>query len=142
MNIFDRLKEKARDYDSSEIPNSKRVKRSKLLSCVCVKTKKRFIIRLDKKGSEKYWHAAYAFPSEILLGDDTAIVHKREKILIGDNLPEYNGCPFCGGNIFAFCSCGNIFCSNIDKGYLKCPVCNKTDYYTPAILHNVRSFTF
>lgn len=122
--------------------STQRTKESKLLMCKCSKTKKDFVIRIDRKITESNWKKAYAFPFHPTMKGDSSIVGKDEQLnIIGDSA-NWNGCPFCGGKCTLFCCCGGIFCGHSVNGRFTCPVCGRTDYYSSATKFDVKSSAF
>lgn len=103
-----------------------RTKESKLLSCKCANTKKDYFLRIDKKIGEDSWHFAYAFPFHESLRGDSSVATKKEKINIGRDYPEWNGCPYCKQKVAIFCECGTIFCCKQIGDVVTCPGCNQT----------------
>lgn len=139
--MFGRKKEVSRSAQQMR-NNSQRTKESKLLMCKCAKTKKDFVIRIDRRIAESDWEMAYAFPFHPTMKDDSSIVQKNEKLNIVRDADDWNGCPFCGEKSTLFCSCGGIFCNHTNSGRLTCPICGKTDYYSPATKFDVKSSAF
>lgn len=94
----------------------------------CWKTKKKFGIRVEKRNGD--WYLTWAFKiTESQIESEGYAQNKISGNFYFNS--KYPGCPYCGNNGYAKCSCGKMYCLQ-DQEPSICPWCGKScnEYYT------------
>ena len=114
--------------------------RAKVMLCRCStippeeRAKNLFGMRIEERN--KIWYRTWAFKiSEEKAKNEGWDAERFTSSL--NALPEYNGCPYCGGFSLAQCSCGKLFCfgnrrrenTNYGTIEMECPWCNQIGVY-------------
>jgi hypothetical protein len=87
---------------------------------------KTFGIRIEEQRGD--WVRTWAFK----IDEDKAKREGFDKTPATGTLnltPEYPGCPYCGTNNLAQCSCGKLFCWSGESNLITCPWCGRKGEY-------------
>lgn len=116
---------------------------AKVVLCRCSKipavekAQNLFGMRIEERS--KIWYRTWAFKiSEKKAKNEGWDTERFSSSL--NALPEYNGCPYCGGFSLAQCACGKLFCfgdrmhssENQKIIEMECPWCRQIGVYQTA----------
>lgn len=90
----------------------------------CTYTRKTFGIRVQEL-EDGEWYKTWAFPIDEKTARKEAYGTEQVRSML-PALPEYPGCPYCGGKgVFYDPNCGHVSCMR-DETTFTCPWCNVT----------------
>lgn len=105
-----------------------------LAKCPYAKSKSEnaFGMRIQKHGAD--WYRTWAFKIDMEKAHNEGY---DKEVTAGSFMPDYGypGCPYCGTDNLAQCSCGKSFCFKKESEYLTremritCPWCGKSGIY-------------
>ncbi len=99
----------------------------------CIKEKKFYIMKFEKKHIERGMHAFKGMGSYALETFDFGADYVTSPLKVtADLLFDAKPCPYCGNKIWGKCHCGGIHCCPESEGdiTLICPWCNQTGIYS------------